>query len=62
MHLVQALWRLAYIGVVLPRLASRLGALDMPQKPVINVLYGGMRKFKQVTCLSKASLTGPLLS
>ncbi|CAL5229180.1 g12457 [Coccomyxa viridis] len=29
------------------RLASRLETLDVPQKPVINVLYGGMRKFKQ---------------
>ena len=34
---------------VLCRLASRIDVLDVPQKPVINVLYGGMRKFKQVT-------------
>ncbi len=33
---------------LLCRLASRLETLDVPQKPVINVLYGGMRKFKQV--------------
>ena len=30
------------------RLASRLAILDMDQKPAVRVLYGGMRKFKQV--------------
>lgn len=31
------------------RLASRLSILDADQKPAIKVLYGGMRKFKQVS-------------
>ena len=31
------------------RLASRLAILDVDQKPAVRVLYGGMRKFKQVT-------------
>ncbi len=37
------------VCVAARRLASRLDALDVPQKPVISVLYGGMRKFKQVS-------------
>ena len=33
------------------RLDSRLEVLDMPARPAVKVLYGGMRKFKQVSFL-----------